>query len=73
MNKNKDWLTLVGFTLVILGFLSLALSLVGLKLSFLVWLDRPGPLFGFLAKLAMIVTGLAITYLAQTDFRGEEE
>lgn len=72
MNKNKGWLTLVGFLLAGTGFLALVLSLVGVKLSFLTWIDAPGPLFGFVMRLLMIVIGIVIIYLTQTDFKGEE-
>jgi len=71
MNKNKGWMTLVGFLLAGIGFLSIVLSLVGAKLTFLVWIDLPGPLFGFVAKLMMILVGMVIIYLAQTNFEGE--
>ncbi len=71
MNKNKGWITLVGFLLTGIGFLSIALSLVGAKLTFLTWIDAPGPLFGFVAKLILIIAGMVIIYLAQTDFEGE--
>lgn len=72
MNKNKGWLTLVGFLLVGIGFLALVLSLVGVKLSFLVWIDAPGALFGFVARLLMILIGFVLIYISQTDFSGEE-
>ena len=72
MEKNKGWLTLVGFLLAGTGILALVLSLVGVKLSFLTWIDAPGPLFGFIFRLLMIVSGVVIIYLTQTDFKGED-
>ena len=72
MVKNKGWLSLVGFVLAGLGFLALILSIVGVKLSFLTWIDQPGPLFGFLMRIVMIVAGLIIIYFALTDFSEEE-
>jgi membrane protein insertase Oxa1/YidC/SpoIIIJ len=69
--KNKGLLTLLGFILVIIGFLALVLSIVGVKFSFLLWIDRPGPLFGFLVRILMIITGFVLVYLAQTNYRGE--
>lgn len=72
MNNNKGILTLVGFLLAGLGFLALVLSVVGVKLSFLTWIDAPGPLFGFVIRLVMIIAGIIIVYLAQTDFSGED-
>ncbi len=71
MNKNKGLLTLVGFLLAGIGFLALVLSVVGAKLSFLLWIDSAGALLGFVARLLMILIGIIIIYLAQTDFKGE--
>ena len=72
MAKYKGIITLAGFLLAGLGFLALVLSVVGVKLSFLTWIDAPGPLFGFVSRLVMIITGIIIVYLAQTDFSGEQ-
>lgn len=72
MDKYNGWITLIGFLLAGSGFLALVLSLVGVKLAWLTWIDAPGPLFGFIARLMMILIGIVIIYLAQTDFRGEE-
>lgn len=71
MNKSKAWITLLGFFIAGTGFLALILSLVGIKFSFLTWIDAPGPLFGFVFRLLMIVIGIIMIYLTQTDFRGE--
>ncbi|MBV6654284.1 MAG: hypothetical protein KI786_11035 [Mameliella sp.] len=72
MNKNKVIYSLVGFIIAGLGFSSIILSLVGAKLSFLVWIDSIGALPGFVIKLLMIITGIVVIYLARTDFSGEE-
>ncbi|NRA52178.1 MAG: hypothetical protein HRU12_23870 [Phaeodactylibacter sp.] len=72
MNKNKAIYSLVGFIIAGLGFSSIILSLVGAKLSFLVWIDSIGALPGFVIKLIMIITGIVVIYLARTDFSGEE-
>jgi hypothetical protein len=69
--KKAVWVT-VGFLFFILGFSALVLSLVGVKISFLVWLDYPGPLFGFLMRLLMIIVGIVIVYLTTTNWRDEE-
>ena len=68
--KRKDLLTLVGFILFILGFTSLALSLVGIRWSFLSWLDHQA-VWGLVGKLSMVVIGLILVALAQTDFQAE--
>jgi hypothetical protein len=73
MSKNKGIFSLIGFILAGLGFSAIVLSLVGAKLSFLVWIDAFGPLMGFVLKLVMILMGIVIIYLARTDFSGEEE
>lgn len=73
MNKNKGLFSLVGFILAGLGFSAIVLSLVGAKLSFLLWIDAFGALTGFVIKLVMILMGIVILYLARTDFSGEEE
>lgn len=73
MRKNKSILTLVGFLLIALGFMAIILSLVGLRFSFLAWLDAPGALFGFVIRLLMIVTGFILVYFAQTDFEGADD
>jgi membrane protein insertase Oxa1/YidC/SpoIIIJ len=72
MIKNKGIWSIVGFLLAAIGFLAIALSMVGIRFAFLTWLDAPGPLFGFIAKIAMIIIGILILYLAQSDFSGEE-
>lgn len=72
MQKNKALITFIGFILVSLGFLALVLSIVGVKFAFLLWIDKPGPLFGFLFRIAMIIVGFVLVYLAQTDYKGEE-
>ena len=74
MNGNrKGWLTLIGFLIAGTGLFALVLSLVGIKLSFLTWIDLPGPLFGFIFRIVMIVGGILLIILTQTDFKGEED
>ena len=71
MEKNKGLITLIGFILVSLGFLALVLSMVGVKFAFLLWIDKPGPLFGFVFRLLMILIGFMLVYVAQTNYKGE--
>lgn len=71
MQKNKALLTFIGFVLIILGFLALVLSIVGVKFAFLLWIDKPGPLFGFMFRILMIIVGFVLVYLAQTNYKGE--
>ena len=69
---SKAIYTSIGFILFILGFLALGLSLVGVQLSFLTWIDAPGRLFGFATRLLMIIGGIIIVVLTRTDWREEE-
>jgi hypothetical protein len=41
---------------------------VGVKLTFLTWLDI-NPLFGFVVKLLMIVGGIVLAVLSNTNWR----
>ena len=72
MNRNKTIFAIVGFLLAGTGFLALVLSMVGVQLSFLTWLDVPGRLFGFVARLLMVIVGMVLIYLNLTDFSREE-
>jgi len=73
MSKNKGIFSLVGFLLMAIGFISIVLSLVGAQLSFLVWLESFGRLAGFVSKLLLIIVGIIIIYLAQSNFRGDQD
>jgi hypothetical protein len=73
IQKNKAIFTTVGFILFILGSSALVLSLVGVKFSFLVWLDAAGALPGFIARIVMMVGGIVLATLANTNWEDEEE
>ena len=68
---NKSILTLIGFLLFLFGSLALVLSLVGIQLTMLTWIDAPGPLFGFIVRLAMIIVGITMVAVVRSDFEGE--
>ncbi len=70
--KKTLWVS-AGFLMFIIGFTALVLSLVGVKLSYLTWIDAPGALFGFLVRILMIIGGVVIVYLSVTDWRDQEE
>ncbi|MBX2815575.1 MAG: hypothetical protein KTR24_06250 [Saprospiraceae bacterium] len=73
MNK-KELLTIVGFALFIIGFTAITLSLVGLRWSWLSWIDDINPLFGFLTKIAMAVGGITlVAYLRMGSGIPEEK
>lgn len=71
MKKNAEWLSLVGFLLVTFGVAALALSLIGLRFTFLTWIDAGGHQLGFIIRLLMVVVGFVLVFLAKSDFRGE--
>lgn len=70
---SKAIYTTIGFLLFSLGLMALVLSLVGVQLSFLTWIDSPGRLFGFIIRLLMILAGVVIVVLARTDWKEERE
>ncbi len=69
----KTFATTFGIITCLLGFFALVLSLVGVKLSYLLFIDKMGPLAGFVIRLMMIVIGMVIVVLAQTDWKKEIE
>ena len=71
--NSKSVYAIIGFVLIILGFLSLVLMMVGVQLSFLTWIDAPGRLFGFVFRLLLIIGGFVIITLTQTDWRNVED
>lgn len=63
---NRVTFTVIGYILVLIGFLSLILAMIGLSLSPLVWIDRSlGQLGAFVTKLLMIVVGMAMLYMSR--------
>lgn len=75
--KKNDLLTILGFALFIAGFTSLTLTLVGLRWSWLSWVDEINPVFGFVFKILMAVFGIALVAYIRTDYsdikRAQEE
>jgi len=70
MNKRTLYLVL-GFVLAGIGLYALILMLVGVQLSFLVWLDGAGLLYGFLGRLILILTGAVCIVMGVTDWKFE--
>jgi hypothetical protein len=68
---NKGIISLIGFSLLILGMLSLVLSLVSVQLSFMSWIEAFGRGVGLLLKLAMIVLGVVIVVVTRGNFEGK--
>lgn len=71
MSRGKY--AILGFTLFLFGFLSLFLMLVGVQLSFLTWIDAAGRLLGFIIRIGMILSGVIIIYLTQTNWRNVDD
>lgn len=72
MNKRVTLLVL-GFAIAGSGLFALILSLVGLKLNYLMWIDTFGSLPGFLIRLAMIMGGALLLTLGTVDWQRERE
>lgn len=71
MSKKKNAGMLLGFALVVFGFTSLVLELVGIHWFFLGWLEAGGRLFAFVAKLVMTISGVVLFILSRTDWEQE--
>ncbi|MGI9160946.1 MAG: hypothetical protein ACR2K1_14460 [Saprospiraceae bacterium] len=66
--KNKGLLALIGFLLFVFGFTAIVLQMVGVSWYFLSFLELPGRLFAFVAKVLMLLFGVVIIVLAYTDW-----
>jgi uncharacterized membrane protein len=66
--KRTGKLSLIGFILFMLGFAALVLQLVGVQFAFLTWIDAAGRLLGFIIRLTMIIAGIILLYIDQTDW-----
>jgi hypothetical protein len=64
--KTRNILVAVGFILFILNALGLFLSLVGVKLMPLAWMDSLGQGFSLFGKMFMMILGIVIVVIART-------
>ena len=69
----KSGLSVLGFLMFVTGFVGLATSLVGIRLTILSFIDRYDPLLGLLTKLMLIVAGLVIFIISRTDWKKENQ
>ena len=69
--KNKGKFLLLGYSLLVLGITAIVLQMVGVSWAFLRFLEWGGRLFAFVAKLLMVVAGVVIIVLANTDWERE--
>jgi hypothetical protein len=68
---KRNALLITGYILVILGFLGLALRLVGLGLWPLHYIDQVSPVFGFVLKIVFIIAGVLLMFVSRIDWKKE--
>jgi uncharacterized membrane protein len=71
MIKNRGLWVLAGFLLFVFGITALFLQLVGVSWYVLSFLEIPGRLFALTAKIAMVMIGVLVVVLAQTNWDRE--
>ena len=72
MLKHATTLTVIGFILLFLGLVSILLNLVGVDIFFLSWLYNYSVALSFAVRLAMVIGGMIMIYVGQTDWSREE-
>lgn len=72
MSRNKTLLTIIGFLLAGIGFLSVFLALIGVDFTYLFWLRQFGTLAAFGIKVGMILVGFIFIFFGQTDLAKDE-
>lgn len=45
--------------------------MIGVQLAFLAWLDKIGALFAFIIRILMVLAGIILVALAQTNWARE--
>lgn len=71
--EMKGILSLVGFLMFSTGIVGLVLSLVGVRLSVLSFIESANPMLGFLFKLFLCVAGIILVIVARTDWKKENQ
>jgi hypothetical protein len=64
---KRNLLLLVGFLFFSTGFLSIVLSLIGFKFDFFSFLNSIGAGFAFLIYIFLVLTGIAMMYVAKSN------
>ena len=72
MLKHATTLTVIGFILFFLGLVSILLNFVGVDIFFLSWLYNYSVALSFAVRLFMIIGGVVLIYVGQTDWSREE-
>lgn len=67
MYMKSGYITLVGFILLLLGFLSVLFSLVGLQFTFFKFMTNLGPGLSLLIQLIMIIGGIVLMYISRAS------
>ena len=71
---TRNILTLVGFLLFMLAAVSILISLVGLQVSFMQWMDAvAGRSVGFLLKILMLLAGVIIAFFSKYNFAKDDD
>jgi Ni,Fe-hydrogenase I cytochrome b subunit len=65
--RNRSLLLIFGFLLFVIGMISLILTLVNVRLTIMNPIDDLGYLFAIPIKLIMVISGLIIVYIQQTN------
>ncbi|MCH2044616.1 MAG: hypothetical protein MK212_10910 [Saprospiraceae bacterium] len=73
MKQRNNRLLIGGFSLFILGTLSLILEMAGVKFNFLAWMEYFGRLGSFLFKLGFVVGGMMMVTLSVGGDDDEDE
>jgi hypothetical protein len=72
MLKHSTTITVIGFLLFFLGIFTLFLNLVGVDVFFMAWLYKLNVAASFAIRLLMLVIGLVLIYVGQTNWDREE-
>ncbi|MFT6333603.1 MAG: hypothetical protein ACI86M_000331 [Saprospiraceae bacterium] len=62
---KKGYATIIGYLLFLMGILSIILSMVGLQLTFLSWIQSFGTGVSIIIKIVMLFSGLIIMYISK--------
>lgn len=72
MLKNATTITVIGFLLLFVGIMTFFLNVVGVDFILLEWLYLWNVAVSFAVRILMIVVGLVMIYVGQTDWDREE-
>jgi hypothetical protein len=70
---RKGYLTLLGFLLFFLGFLSIILGMIGLQFQFMTWMDKWGGAYGFIGRILLILIGFILIIVDQSKNSGSRD